>query len=307
LIELIEDAFDLCRYYNILTQAPHGKACPYKEMGKCPAPCDGSISIGQYRRLIDFSLQAIAEPSIFIADQIRRMESAAAELRFETAAKIHSYVDHLRDLGRGAFRFARPISDFQFVTLQTGPGKQSVKIFLITLGRIEPILSLRGEPASWQELHHTILTRAEESHHAPAADQGVPRIPGEPRSGVKHGFSPSAGTPGEGQGGGLGPHGEQGRLVERIPPPLSSPGVPGEDVRAPGILGTPADHAAGRIGVVVHHLFSSRKKAGAWIPLAEVNESALSAAYRLLSRNRAQAADKSQRVSPMPGVEADHE
>ncbi len=38
LMELMEDAFDLCRYFNILVQAPHGRACPYKEMGKCPAP-----------------------------------------------------------------------------------------------------------------------------------------------------------------------------------------------------------------------------------------------------------------------------
>ncbi|MBV8782006.1 MAG: hypothetical protein JO353_11465, partial [Phycisphaerae bacterium] len=42
LIEQVADWFDLCRYYNILIEAPHGKACAYKEMGKCPAPCDGS-------------------------------------------------------------------------------------------------------------------------------------------------------------------------------------------------------------------------------------------------------------------------
>src|SRR5207244_13517095 len=52
LIELVEDAFDLCRYYNILVQAPHGRACAYKEMGKCPAPCDGSIDMDQYRLMI---------------------------------------------------------------------------------------------------------------------------------------------------------------------------------------------------------------------------------------------------------------
>src|SRR5262245_60192890 len=42
LIEQVEDWFDLCRYYNILVEYPHGRACAYKEMGKCPAPCDGS-------------------------------------------------------------------------------------------------------------------------------------------------------------------------------------------------------------------------------------------------------------------------
>ena len=38
LIELLEDGFDLCRFYSILVQAPAGLACAYKEMGKCPAP-----------------------------------------------------------------------------------------------------------------------------------------------------------------------------------------------------------------------------------------------------------------------------
>ena len=33
LIESLEDLFDLCRYHEILVQAPRGKACAYKEMG----------------------------------------------------------------------------------------------------------------------------------------------------------------------------------------------------------------------------------------------------------------------------------
>src|SRR3954451_11165654 len=55
LMQLAEDSFDLCRYYQVLVEAPHGRACAYKEMGKCPAPCDGSISMEQYRRLVGWS------------------------------------------------------------------------------------------------------------------------------------------------------------------------------------------------------------------------------------------------------------
>ena len=62
LMELIEDAFDLCRYYNVLIEAPRGRACAYKEMGKCPAPCDGSISMEQYRRMIEWSAKTLADP-----------------------------------------------------------------------------------------------------------------------------------------------------------------------------------------------------------------------------------------------------
>jgi len=65
LIEMLEDVFDLCRYYNILVQAPRGKACAYKEMGKCPAPCDGTVSMEHYRGQIAAAL-AILQPADFI-------------------------------------------------------------------------------------------------------------------------------------------------------------------------------------------------------------------------------------------------
>src|SRR3954470_24171549 len=55
LIELAESAFDLCRYYPVLIEAPNAKPCAYKEMGRCAAPCDGSVSMEHYRRQVDLS------------------------------------------------------------------------------------------------------------------------------------------------------------------------------------------------------------------------------------------------------------
>src|SRR5262249_38085710 len=135
LIELAEDAFDLCRYYNVLVESPHGRACAYKEMGKCPAPCDGSISMDQYRHLIEWSAQTLADPRNFIADQKSRMQAAATELRFETAGKIKAFVDELSELGKGQFRHVRPLEDFRWLSLQRGPRDGQAKVFLITPGR----------------------------------------------------------------------------------------------------------------------------------------------------------------------------
>src|SRR5207237_6872511 len=92
LIEEIEDAFDLCRYYNILVQAPNARACAYKEMGKCPAPCDGTIAVDQYRALVEYSTRALTEPIDLVREHTRRMQSAAAGLHFESAARIKAYV-----------------------------------------------------------------------------------------------------------------------------------------------------------------------------------------------------------------------
>jgi excinuclease UvrABC nuclease subunit len=136
LIELVESCFDLCRYYNILVEAPHGKACAYKEMGKCPAPCDGSIAIEQYRRMIDWSSLVLPDPAEYIREQTRRMQQAAGELRFEIASKIKAYVDELSQLGKGPYRHLTRLTQFAYVAFQRGPRPGSMKIFLIAGGTI---------------------------------------------------------------------------------------------------------------------------------------------------------------------------
>jgi len=176
LIELIEDAFDLCRYYSILLEAPHARACAYKEMGKCPAPCDGSISLAQYRRMIEWSAATLADPREMIRQQTDRMTKAAAEQRFEIAGKIKTFIDQLSNFGKGAYRHARLLRDFAFITLQPGPKTGSVKLFLILPGIIEEIAALTREPERPSELLRTIFTAAEDNAHATLDTVGVERM-----------------------------------------------------------------------------------------------------------------------------------
>lgn len=176
LIELLEDAFDLCRYYNILQQAPHGKACAYKEMGKCPAPCDNSISLEQYRRMIELSLRALIDPGDLVREHTRRMQAAAKELQFEVAGKIKQYIDQLSQIGKGPFRYVKPLREFQFVSLQQGPSAGSAKVFLITPGRIEPIATVLNAGDACGEVLGAILKRAEAFGHTPIDKAGEERM-----------------------------------------------------------------------------------------------------------------------------------
>ena len=144
LIQEVEDAFDLCRYYHILVDAPNAKACAYKEMGKCPAPCDGSISMDQYRRMIEWSVRVLLDPEAFVREQTRRMQEAAGELRFETAAKINAFIGQISRFGKGAFRHVRELRNFCFVSLQRGSREGTAKVFLITPGGIEEIAGCMG-------------------------------------------------------------------------------------------------------------------------------------------------------------------
>ena len=160
LIEIAEDAFDLCRYYNVLVEAPGARACAYKEMGKCPAPCDGSISMEQYRGIVEWSAQGMVDPATLVRDHTRRMQQAATELRFETAAKIKGLVDRLSQLGKGPYRHVALLKDFRYLSLQHGPREGTARVFVITPGSIEEIAGLIADPAKPGELLRLALERA---------------------------------------------------------------------------------------------------------------------------------------------------
>jgi excinuclease UvrABC nuclease subunit len=176
LIELIEDQFDLCRYYNILVLAPNAKPCAYKEMGKCPAPCDGSISMEQYRRMIEWSLSTLVDPAEMIRQQTRRMQAAATDLKFELAAKIKAFVDSLSQWGKGQFRYVRRLKDFAYLSFQHGPRDGLAKVFLITPGRIDEIAGLIGEPQRPSELMRVAFAVSAEQSTSALDVAGMQRI-----------------------------------------------------------------------------------------------------------------------------------
>jgi hypothetical protein len=282
LIALVEDILDLCRYYQILIEAPHGRACAYKEMGKCPAPCDGSISMEQYHRMIQWSVDTLIDPAPAMREQQSRMRAAAAELHFEQAAKIKAFAEQLSQFGKGAYRHVRPLRDFQFLSLQPGPRAKTAKVFLISPGRIEEILGLTGaETIRPSQVLASALERLERPE--------VERL----RDTFESSSLPSPGTPGEGQGGGR--MGESSSDTNshsqaiRPPPPHSSPGVPGEghdplSKAARKTARSPASAVdlwgAERIGIVAQHLFSTKKSPGLLLAMATIDEKAIAKACR---------------------------
>lgn len=169
LVHLAESLFDLCRDYSILTQSPHAGPCAWKQMGKCVGPCDGTISLEAYRELVAHSVSVLSDPHDHVREQTRRMQQAAAELRFETAEKIKVYVEQLSQLGKGSFRHVRPMKDFTYVSLQRGPREGTAKVFLITPGRVEELASLIHKPTKASDLLRLILETA--AARSPRIDQ----------------------------------------------------------------------------------------------------------------------------------------
>jgi hypothetical protein len=149
LVQLLEDLFDLCREHHLLVQAPKAVACSYKQMGRCPAPCDGSITMEAYRAQIRAAVEFLGgDHAAFITDAQKRMKQAAAELQFERAGQIKGQIDKARNAPA-----SRSVSAFRWLLLQRGSRKGRVRCFLIAPGVVEfageMLTKWRDEQVGW--------------------------------------------------------------------------------------------------------------------------------------------------------------
>ncbi len=154
-LRMLEDVFDLCRYDLILEQTPNGEPCAYFEMGKCPAPCDGSLSIETYSRMIadamDFSTGAREPRLSTLRDAVH---TASERLRFEKAAAIQKSIDSAKELvAKPAYEHMCDLSECCWLVVQrAGPRRRSEKTTLVKPFHIHGGVMEMGEPVSLADL-----------------------------------------------------------------------------------------------------------------------------------------------------------
>jgi excinuclease UvrABC nuclease subunit len=145
-IELLQDAFDLCRYHDLLVQAPHAQACAYKEMGRCPAPCDGTVSLESYRRQVRDAVAFVAANETAVADELREaMATASERMEYETARRCKERIDRLEATRRDRFAIVDHIDRFRFLAIQAAEPPGLARIFLIAGGTVEPLADLTAD------------------------------------------------------------------------------------------------------------------------------------------------------------------
>ncbi len=138
-VELLEELFDLCRYHHVLVQTPHGQACTYYDIGRCPAPCNGSISMDQYRSMVDASVRfARGETSPRLAELQDRMAGLSRSREYERAAGIRGTLDRAKETLQNHLPLARTALDFRYLVLTRGPRRTQVKPFFVANGTVDP-------------------------------------------------------------------------------------------------------------------------------------------------------------------------
>jgi len=151
-IQVLEDAFDLCRCHPVLEQVPHGVPCAYYEMGKCLGACAGLIPMEQYRGMIRAALAfACGDREPFFKGWQDRMQQLASDWAYEKAAAVKQRIERARAVEQAAFRLVRPVEDFSYLVVQRGRGRTRVKPFFVVSGSIRP-----GDPVSLKELDEAV-------------------------------------------------------------------------------------------------------------------------------------------------------
>lgn len=143
--EMLEDAFDLCRYHHILVQAPQGSACAYKEMGRCPAPCDGTVSMDHYRKQVGDSITFARSHAEARLNLERQMHEHAAAMNFEQASRCKSLLERTAICTRSEFTHVRDLQAFRYLAVLPGERQGSARIFAIVGGWISPIADVASD------------------------------------------------------------------------------------------------------------------------------------------------------------------
>jgi excinuclease UvrABC nuclease subunit len=137
-IESLEDAFNLCRHYDILQQAPRGQTCAYFDMGRCAAPCNGTVSMDAYREEIRASMRfAAGETQPWLDAATVRMRSAADARQYELAGRIKATIEAADKLTSHTARITKTPDDFRYLIVQRGRPPRLVKPFFMADGKLE--------------------------------------------------------------------------------------------------------------------------------------------------------------------------
>lgn len=137
LIETITDIFDMCRYQSQLRRAPHGRRCVWYELGRCQAPCDGSMDIDEYRQLAFKAIDALDGTTQPMTQHLQQqMRQASEQLAFEQAATYKQRLASLEHLGSGNWQWAQPLHNQRILIIQRGVARASVRLFVARNGYI---------------------------------------------------------------------------------------------------------------------------------------------------------------------------
>lgn len=159
----IENIFPLKRCRKVLPRdIGKERPCLNAHIGKCMAPCSGSVSAEDYRKMIDLIVQFFKGKYDGIEEDISRsMEAAAAELDFEKAGLYRDRLFALRNIRRSQRVFMEIRRDVDAIGVWADAGETCIRKLELRDGRVvgSSTYFMAGEYLSLSEVISGFITQ----------------------------------------------------------------------------------------------------------------------------------------------------
>lgn len=143
--QMLEDVFELCRYPAELRRSPDGTPCVYKEMGRCPAACDGSEPMPAYLDRLGRACELTVEGVVAARRDLERsMRSAAGDGRFEQAAAMRDRLAQLPEADEGWVSLVAPGEAFRAVLVTRSERRGWARVLAAGLGWCRSVCDTRA-------------------------------------------------------------------------------------------------------------------------------------------------------------------
>ena len=117
--------------------ANRSRPCLQYQIARCTAPCVGLIAAEDYRRdARNAGLFLEGRNDQVLADLVTRMEAAASELAYETAAKLRDQIATIRDIQATQTVSGSGRLNVDVIGLASEPGLHCVSLIMIRNGRV---------------------------------------------------------------------------------------------------------------------------------------------------------------------------
>lgn len=113
------------------------RPCIYKQLGRCVAPCDGSISQNDYYKLMQCAVNILkGNTKDAVKALTEQMYDHAENERFEEAARCRDGIESMKHLGEGQKVVGGPDDEFDVIAVYGDDLSTSISIFYIRSGII---------------------------------------------------------------------------------------------------------------------------------------------------------------------------
>jgi excinuclease ABC subunit C len=113
------------------------RACLYRDINLCAAPCVGAVNQHEYRQMIADLMQFLNGHTKPIVDRLQKeMAKASAELRFEKAAALRDQINAIEKVVEKQKVISKKQIDSDVIAMARQDGDACVQIFFIRAGKM---------------------------------------------------------------------------------------------------------------------------------------------------------------------------